>query len=316
MKLLVLGAGAVGGYFGGRLVEAGGDVTFLVRPKRAAQLRDNPLVIRSPAGDTRLAVKTIGAAEPAGPFDIALLACKAYDLDPAIEAVAPHVKNGALLLPLLNGMAHVERLRETFGEDRVIGGTCHIGATLNPAGEILHFDLLARMTFGAFADQPNAAALEDLLTAFAALLATANFSGRRIDPIDQSIWDKWVMLATLAGMTTLMRAGVGDILQTMEGEELVEEFLQEAIGVAEESGYPPSPEFLAAARKVLLDPKSTLMASMLRDLEKGGAIEAEHLIGDMYRRAHEFGIDATLLRLAYCHLQAYEARRAREGRHP
>lgn len=314
MRLLVLGAGAVGGYFGGRLVEAGGDVTFLVRPKRAEDLKANSLVIKSPAGDTRLPVKTIGATDEAEPFDVALLACKAYDLDQAIEAVAPHVKKGAIVLPLLNGVAHIDRLRDAFGEAQVIGGTCQIGATMSPAGEIVHFDLLARMSFGAFSDQPNAAELEGLLSELAALTSKANFSGRRVEPIDQSIWDKWVMLATLAGMTTLMRAGVGDIMNAEEGDELMEEFLQEAIGVAEESGYPPSPEFLATARKVLFDRKSTLMASMLRDLEKGGAIEADHLIGDMYRRAHEFGIDATLLRLAYCNLSAYEARRKREAK--
>ena len=152
------------------------------------------------------------------------------------------------------------------------------------------------------------------MAAFADLVGKANFSGRRAEPIDQSIWDKWVVLSTMAGMTTLMRASVGDILHTKEGDELIEEFLHEAIGVAEESGYPPSNEFLANARKVLFDRNSTLMASMLRDLEKGGPIEAEHLIGDMYRRAHEFGLDATLLRLAYCHLQSYEARRRREAK--
>lgn len=316
MKLLVLGAGAVGGYFGGRLVEAGGDVTFLVRPQRAADLAANSLVIKSPAGDTRLPVKTIGAADgdAAGPFGLVILACKAYDLEPAIDAVTPHVDKGAVVLPLLNGVAHIDRLRDAFGEAQVIGGTCQIGATLSPAGEIVHFDLVARMSFGVFEDQPNAAALDGLLSEFAALVAKANFSGRRVDPIDQSIWDKWVMLATLAGMTTLMRAGVGDIMHTKEGDELMEEFLHEAIGVAEESGYPPAPEFLTIARRILFDRNSTLMASMLRDLEKGGRIEAEHLIGDMYARAHEFGIDATLLRLAYCNLQAYEARRKREAK--
>lgn len=314
MRLLVLGAGAVGGYFGGRLVEAGGDVTFLVRPKRAAFLRDNALIIHSPAGDARLPVKTVGATDQAEPFDLAILACKAYDLEPAIEAIAPHVKRGAAVLPLLNGMAHVERLREAFGDECVVGGTCQIGATMTAEGEIHHFGMVARLTFGAFAEQPNMPELEDRLATLATLMSKAKFSGRRVEPIDQSIWDKWVMLATLAGMTTLMRAGVGDIMKTMEGDELMEEFLQEAIGVAEESGYPPSPEVLATARKVLFDRESTLMASMLRDLEKGGAIEAEHLIGDMFRRAHEFGIDATLLRLAYCHLQAYEARRKREAK--
>jgi 2-dehydropantoate 2-reductase len=310
MRILILGAGGVGGYFGGRLQEAGADVTFLVRPGRAETLRENGLVIKSPAGDARLPVETIGIGEPARRFDIALIACKAYDFESAIDAVEPHIDAGAVALPLLNGMAHNDRARERLGHGRVVGGMCQCSTTLNAAGEIIHLNPIARMVFGSFADQPNHSEIDPVLDNFLAACGKANFKSKRNDPIDQDLWDKWVMLATLAGMTTLMRASVGEIIAAKDGRELMAEFLEEAIAVATEEEYPPSPEYLASVRKLLFEPGSAFTASMLRDMEAGGPIESEEIIGDMYRRARHAGLDAHLLRTAYCNLQAYEARRA------
>ena len=313
MRILILGAGGVGGYFGGRLVEAGADVTFLVRPARARLLRENGLVIKSPAGDARLEVKTLAAGEGARRFDLALVACKAYDLDTAIDAVEPHVDDGAVALPLLNGMAHNDRMRERLGHGRVVGGVAKCSTKVNAAGEIEHLNAAAQLIFGSFADQPNRNEIDPVLNDFLAATAKANFKSKRSDPIDQDLWDKWVMLASLAGMTALMRASVGEIMATKEGHELMAEFLEEAVAVATESEYPPAPETLAAMRKLLFEPGSRFTASMLRDMEAGGPIEGDHIIGDMYRRAHDMGLDAHLLRIAYCHLQAYDARRAKSA---
>jgi len=152
-----------------------------------------------------------------------------------------------------------------------------------------------------------------VISDFANLAERADFSAKLLDPVDQALWDKWVMIGTLGGITCLMRGAVGDVMATREGRELIEELLQEAISVATENGYPPSPDYLANIRKLLMAPGSTFMASMLRDIERGGQIEADHIIGDMYRRAHEFGHDANVLRMVFCHLQTYEARRARGG---
>lgn len=313
MKVLFLGAGGVGGYFGGRLVEAGGDVTFQVRPNRAQHLAAHGLVIKSPLGDAKLPVQTIERAAGSGPFDLVIVSCKAYDLTLAIEAIAAHVEAGAIVLPLLNGMRHHDDLRQRFGPERTIGGMCQIETTLSPDGEIVHKSQFARMVFGSFEEYPPSARVQQVISDFAALAETANFSSKLMDPVDQALWDKWVMIGTLAGITTLMRGAAGDVMATREGRELIEELLQEAISVANESGYPPSADYLANARKLLMAPGSAFMASMLRDLEKGGAIEADHIIGDMYRRAHEAGHDANVLRMVYCHLQTYEARRARGG---
>ena len=311
MRILILGAGGIGGYFGGRLVESGADVTFLVRPERAKRLKENGLVIKSPAGDAELQVATIAAGESARKFDVVLVTCKAYDLASAEDAIEPHIEAGALALPIMNGMAHNDRLRERLGHGRVVGGICQCSTTVNAFGEIEHLNAAARLVFGAFADQPNHLEIDPVLDDFLAVTAQAKFTSRRADPIDQSLWDKWVMLATLAGMTTLMRASVGEIMATKGGAELMAEFLEESIAVATEAEYPPAPDYLKSIKALLFDRNSNFTASMLRDMEAGGPIEGDHVIGDMYRRARDAGLDAHLLRVAYCHLQAYEAHRAK-----
>jgi 2-dehydropantoate 2-reductase len=311
MRILILGAGGTGGYFGARLLESGADVTFLVRAERARLLKENGLVVRSPAGNAELQVNTILAGEPARKFDIVLVTCKAYDLDGATVAIEPHVDAGAIALPIMNGMAHNDHLRERLGHGRVVGGVARCSTTVNALGEIEQLNSIAQLIVGAFADQPNRLEVDPVLDEFLGVAAKAAFKSRRADPIDQSLWDKWVMLATLAGMTTLMRASVGEIMATRNGAELMAEFLEESIAVATEAEYPPAPEYLKSIREALFDRSSNFTASMLRDMEAGGPIEGEHIIGDMYRRARDAGLDAHLLRVAYCHLQAYEACRAK-----
>ncbi len=152
MRILVVGAGAVGGYFGGRLAAAGQDVTFLVRAGRAERLQRDGLVINSARGDLTLRdVKTILAGVGAEPFDLVLLSCKAYSLDDAIDSFAPLVGESTLILPLLNGMRHVDVLKEKFGASRVLGGQCVIAATLNAAQHIVHLNDMHAITFGELA---------------------------------------------------------------------------------------------------------------------------------------------------------------------
>ncbi len=312
MRILILGAGGIGGYFGGRLVEAGADVTFLVRSKRQEKLRHAGLVIRSPVGDAKVEVRTIAPYESDGRFDVVIVACKAYDLAGSEPMLAPHLDHGALLLPLLNGMAHIDWARDRFGHGRVVGGVTLCSTTINAEGEIVHLNDAAQFAFGTMADQPNHSEVDPVLDSLLATCKSAKFASKRVDPIDQALWDKWVLLSTLAAMTTLMRASVGDIVATKEGSELMAEFLEETISVATESEYPPTPESLARMRKLLFEPGSKFTASMLRDMEVGGPTEGEHIVGDMYHRARDMGLDAHLLRVAYCNLQAYEARRKRE----
>ena len=149
MRFLVVGAGAVGGYFGGRLLEAGGDVTFLVRRARAERLAANGLTIASPAGNVTLrSPPTVLAAELRAPFDVVILSCKAYDLDAAVESFAPAVGPQTTIIPLLKGMRHLDALDAQFGAERVLGDSCFISARLDEAGWIVHVSDIHRLTFG------------------------------------------------------------------------------------------------------------------------------------------------------------------------
>ncbi len=306
MRILVVGAGALGGYFGGRLLQAGCDVTFLVRERRAAQLRRSGLVIRSPAGNfDRPDPPILRSHELTHPFDLILLSCKAYDLAGAIESFAPAVSDRTAILPLLNGMRHLETLGGRFGAGAVLGGLCLISATLNTDGHILHLNDLHALTFGELQSSHSARA-SNILTE----LRRASFESRLSDSIVLEMWEKWAFIATLAGVTCLMRATIGDVLAA-GGGDLPPAIYEECARIAADNGYEPRDPMRQRILGVLTQEGSGLAASMLRDIENGGATEADHLLGDLVRRRRT-AAGRSLLELAYTHLKAYEKRRQRE----
>jgi 2-dehydropantoate 2-reductase len=304
MRTLVVGAGAIGGYFGGRLLEAGRDVTFLVRPRRAAELADAGLQIRSRLGDvTTAAPRAIlaeGLAKAPETFDLVLLSLKAYDLESAMVSFAPAVGPDTAILPLLNGMRHLDTLDERFGSGRVLGGQCVIAATLNEKHEIVHLNKSHSLSFG-----ERDGSMSERVKAIADLMAGARFDAHASATILLDMWEKWVFLAALAGSTCLMRAAVGDIATAPGGADLVLRLLDECRSVAVAEGYPPRDAYLDQIRHTLTATGSPMTASMLRDIENGAPIEADHIIGDLLRR----GRDLALLPIVYTHLKAYEARR-------
>jgi len=309
VRFLVVGAGAIGGYFGGRLLEAGRDVTFLVRPARAAQLAATGLVIRSRYGDATLPSPPRVLAEALSqPFDVVLLSCKAYDLDQAMASFAPAVGAGTAILPLLNGLNHLDSLAERFGAEPVLGGQCFISASLDPTGAVLHLNENHALSFG-----ERDGTMSGRVRAIAAAMAGARFDVRASDQILLEMWEKWVFIASLAGITCLMRATVGDIVAA-GGADLALGLLAECAAVAEAGGCAPRPESIERTRGLLSAAGSPLAASMLRDVERGAPTEAAHILGDLLRRrGPTSGPDRSLLRLAFAHLSAYEARRVREA---
>jgi 2-dehydropantoate 2-reductase len=307
MRVLVVGAGALGGYFGGRLVEAGRDVAFLVRPARAERLARHGLRIESARGDAHLRPRTVLADALDGPHDLILLAVKAYSLDAAMDDLAPAVGPGTAILPVLNGMRHLDVLTARFGPDRVLGGVAQIPATLGPEGQVRHLGQGHDLAFG----EPGGG-ISDRVRAIAALCEGANFAGRASERIAREMWEKWVMLATSAGMTCLMRAAVGDIAASPGGRDAMLALLAECRAVAAAAGHEPRPASVEAAAAMLTQEGSTLTASMLRDIERGGPTEGEHVLGDLCGRAERLGVPTPLLRLARLHVAAHEARRARE----
>jgi len=311
MRILVLGAGGTGGYFGGRLAQAGVDVTFLVRPARAAQLDSEGLVIRSPLGDASFPVAHVTAdALPAlaaeQPFDLVILSCKAYDLDSAIEAIAPAVSSRTTVLPILNGLRHYAALDARFGRDAVLGGLCFISATKAADGAVLHLAPAAKLTFGE-RDTPGSSAR---VLALAAACVQAGVDHVASDAIGQEQWVKYTFLTTLAAATCLMRADVGTIVATQDGAEIVRGLYAECLAVSEAEGEPIPEKAQAVALAATTQEGSGLKASMLRDLEAGQQVEAEQIVGDMLVRARAAGQAAPLLAVAYAHLQAYQRQRA------
>lgn len=310
MKILFLGAGATGGYFGGRLAAAGIDVTFLVRGGRSARLRDDPLRIESPTGDLAIPVQVTTADEVAEDYDLVVLSCKAYDLDEAIAAITPAVGPRARILPLLNGMAHLDRLDAAFGPERVLGGLCQIDATLCPDGSIRHLSEIHLLVFGARGPHQEAVCA-DLAGAIGG--SGAGFEWRNSDAIILEMWEKWVLLAPLAAMTCLMRATIGDIFAAPHGAAITRETLAECTEVAAAAGFSPRADTLDRIRARLTQPGSTSTASMMRDMEAGNRVEADHVIGDLIARADKGNVFTPRLRTAYCALKAYENRRDRQG---
>ncbi len=306
MRILVVGAGAIGGYFGGRLLQAGRDVTFLVRPKRAAELAEAGLVIKSPLGDVTLKnPPTVQADTVKENFDVVLLSCKAFDLDDAIKSFAPAVGPQTVVIPLLNGMKHLDVLDEKFGRERVLGGLCGIAAMLDEHRHVVQLaPVFQSLSFG-----ERDGALSNRVRTIAETFSAANIGSQASETIMQDMWEKWVLLTTLASSTSLMRAPVGYILASPGGRDFILGVRDECGGVATASGYAPRAAFLERITGMLTTEGSPLTASMFRDIKAGAPVEADHVIGDLIARGDAAKAPVPRLRVAYTHLKAYEKAR-------
>lgn len=305
--VVCLGVGGVGGYFGARLVEHdAADVTFLVRPQRKAALAARGLHLVSPHGNlTGLPIKARTAAELAGMApDYVLLTCKAYDLQAAIADLLPVAGPSTAIVPLLNGISHLQPLIAAFGADRVMGGTVSLQLRQAADGTIEHLNDWQFITVGEL-DGGGSARANRLVSALAASGVTATAS----DNIRQKLWEKLVMLATLAAMTTLMRANVGTIARTPRGAVLMRQVLERNAQAAAYAGFAVPEEQLAQWRAMFADQTSTFSASMLADMELGKPVEADHIVGFMRDAVAASGLDPVLHDVAMTHLKAYEQNR-------
>lgn len=309
MRYLVLGAGALGGYFGGMLVKGGADVTFLVRPKRAAQLRGDGLIVKTQDGDElRTPVKTVQQGQLDGPFDVIVLSCKAYDLDGAMDAIAPAVTEGTVIVPVLNGVRHIDVLTERFGHGRVLGGLTIINAALLPDGAIQQSQMRINITMiGEFDGQ-----LSDRCKAIKTALEAGGISVQIVDNILVMMWEKFLGFACNAVVASLTRSRAGVVARTVDGAPFVSAVIGECVRVVTALGYPPVPAFNTAGiiSGVFSQPNSTYGPSLLIDMEDGRPTEGEHTVGDLAGRAAQAGIAAPLLTAARCNLQAYELNRS------
>lgn len=306
MRILILGAGAIGGYYGMHLANAGADVTFLVRPKRAEILARDGLVVHSRGEVLQRKVATILAEEVRAPYDLVFLTCKAFDLDGAMDAIAPAVGAGTAVLPILNGMAHFDALDARFGAGHVLGGVCYIATMLAADGSIRHTSPNDTILFGDRTGRASPQA-ETLAQAFIGTKVNATAT----PGIVQALWEKWAMIAAGAGLTSLMRGTVGEIMATTTGRAAADGIMAETRGIVTALGHAPRQPSLDQVTKQLTDPASRWAASMMRDIEQNvPRLEVDHIIGDLIRRGAEAGVAAPLLGAVNAQLQIYNARRA------
>ena len=261
MRMLVVGAGSTGGYFGGRLAQAGRDITFLVRPTRAAQLAERGLQVLSPHGDFSVRPQLVTADRISGSYDAILLAVKAFSLDSALADMARAVGPETMILPVLNGMRHVDILADRFGNKTVVGCACKIIGSVDDQGRVVQHNLLHDIAYGEMGGEvsPRIKGLDHFMR-------DAGFDARLSPAIEREMWEKWILLAGLGGINCIMRGTIGEVAQAPGGTEFSLAVLDEIIAVVGAVGVPPSPEFGAAARAVLTSAESSLTSSMYRDL--------------------------------------------------
>jgi len=305
MRLLVLGAGAVGGYFGARLWEKGADVTFFVREKRRSELEARGLVVKSVHGDIHVQQpQLLSAGESGEPFDVIVLSNKAYHLTESIESITPYVGGETVVLPLMNGIAHMERLQERFGKERVLGGLCYIETTLNEQGDVVQTSPVHEAVYGEW-QGGRSARIDELERVFAGSSAPIRAS----ENIQRDMWHKYLFITTLSGMTTLMNAAVGPIRDAQYGVELTRQLADEIFRVMQAMGAPIDEDLVEKQMKVFSAQGYTMKSSMLRDMEKGMPVEADHLQGWLLSKAEELGVETPLLKIVFQNLKVYEIKR-------
>ncbi|MFD8976927.1 MULTISPECIES: ketopantoate reductase family protein [Streptomyces] len=303
MKILVVGAGATGGYFGALLARSGQDVTFLVRPARAAALRERGLRVVGRDEEWVLTPRLVTADELTGPYDLVLLSVKSTGLDRAVEDIAPAVGPDTAVVPLLNGLAHIDVLNARFGAPAVLGGVAKVVTTLDDSGDIRRLAPLAHLAFGE-QDGTVSARVERIRAVFDA----SGIDAPVPDRVMTAMWHKWVFITTFGAVTSLMRGTVGDVYDTPGGPALGPAVLDEAAAVAAAAGHPVPEAERAATLAVVSASGSPMVPSLYRDLTAGHPTEVEHLFGDLTDRARALGVATPLLDLATLHLRVHQRR--------
>ncbi len=286
MRILVMGSGGVGGYFGGRLAQAGFDVTFVARGAHGAALRERGLRLQSGAGDLHLPqVQVTEDPAGAGPVDLVLFGVKLWDTQTAAQAIRPVLKPDAAVVSFQNGVVKDELLRAALGARHVAGGVAYIAATIGEPGLIVHNGAMARLVFGEHDGQRS-----ERLAAFADACTKAGIAHELTPRIGLALWEKFVFLASFSGATTLARAPIAAIRENAASRAFLHDLLQEATAVGIAEGVPLAADF-AANRLAFVDTlPPTMTSSMHHDLQRGSRLELPWLSGDIVARGERLGV--------------------------
>jgi 2-dehydropantoate 2-reductase len=300
MRIAVMGAGGVGGYFGGRLAQAGHDVTFIARGRHLEALQANGLTLKSPLGDAILKVKAVGRAADADAADIALFAVKLWDTEESAAQLHPVVEEGGFVIPFQNGVESVTRIGAILGKERVMGGAAYIAGRIAQPGVILHTGKIARLRFG-----PVMPAQRSAAQAFHAACQGANIECELAEDIERVLWEKFVLLVAVSATTAVSRKTIGVVRADADLRWLLETVMRETWAVGRKRGV-ALPDDLVD--KTLAQAESfppEMRASMAADLEAGGKLEAPWLSGAVARMAAEAGMQAPANRAVFAALKPY-----------
>ncbi len=301
MRIAIIGAGGVGGYFGARLAAAGEQVTFIARGAQLDAMRKDGLRVISPLGD--LAVHPVRAeSDPAtvGPVDLVLVAVKLWDTEAALHAARPLVGSATGVISLQNGVDAVDALTRSFGKAAVLGGVAHIAAVIEQPGVIRHTGTIARLTFGELDGSTSARA-----ATFLAACRRARIEAFLSADIRQAIWEKFVFLVAVSGMTTLIRLGIGPIRSDPVTRAMLGEAMQEVAAVASSTGIVLPDDTVDRLMQFCDSLPPGMVSSMLGDLQRGNRLELEWLAGAVVRMGAELGVSTPVNRAIYGGLKLY-----------
>lgn len=307
MKILVVGAGGIGGYFGARLMETGQDVTFLVRERRKQQLEETGLNVESVHGDVRVKPKLATAQNPDGQYDLIVLTVKSYQLENAIEDIRPFVSEGSMILPLLNGIAHIEKLVEAFSEEQVLGGLCFIETTLDSNGTIIQTSPMHQLVYGERSGEET----ERILKVKEAVSGTkAEFA--LSENIVQDMWHKYLFITAMSGITASMESAIGPIRELESGKRTIAALLEELVTVMKALNAPIKETIGKEQFEKIMSLEAGMKSSMQRDLEKGQPIEMDHLQGYLLQEAKTRELAVPVLETIFTKLKLYEISREKD----
>jgi 2-dehydropantoate 2-reductase len=300
MRIAVMGAGGVGGYFGGRLAQAGHDVTFIARGRHLEAMRQKGLALKSPLGDAVLKVKAVGAAAEASPADIVLFAVKLWDTEASAEQLRPVVEKGGHVIPFQNGVESVARIGAVLGKERVMGGAAYIAARIAEPGTIVQTGSVARLRFGpALPSQRKAA------EAFHAACADAKIDCELAEDIERVLWEKFVLLVGVSASTTVTRKTIGLVRSDPDLRWLLESVMRETWVVGRRRGVGLADDLVTKTLAQAETFAPEMRASMAADLEAGGRLEAPWLSGAVARMSAEAGLEAPVNRAVYAALKPF-----------
>ncbi|ANU24454.1 ketopantoate reductase family protein [Planococcus donghaensis] len=301
MKILVVGAGAIGGYFGGRLLEKGEDVTFLVREQRKEKLQQTGLKIRSKNGDLQVTPKLLTKDDSSQPFDVILVSTKSYHLEQAIKDIQSFVGPETMILPLLNGIAHLELLIKAFGEKQVIGGLCFVETTLSEDGTIVQTSPINQLVYGERTGEKTER-IEKLEQCFRGTKAEFVKS----ENINQDMWHKYLFITAMSGITAMMEAPIGPIRDLESGQRTIKAFLDELVTIMEKIEAPIQQGIAEIQLNRMNSMAPEMKSSMQRDIEKQQPTEFEHLQGYLLTQAKKVTVSVPILETIYTKLKLYE----------